>query len=49
MKEDGGSALLFAKSSHRDFAFPFWWDPREVDCSERTYYLFSYFSFAYKY
>lgn len=34
-EEDGGSGLLFATASHRDFAYPFWSDPRESDCSGR--------------
>lgn len=33
--EDGGSGLLFATASHRDFALPFWSDPRECDCGDR--------------
>ena len=33
--EVGGSGLLFASASHKDFAFPFWHDAREDDCSGR--------------
>lgn len=32
--------MIFASGSHRDFGFPFWFDPREDDCSER-YEVFS--------
>ena len=34
-EEAGGSGLVFATASHRDVAFPFWWDPRETDCEGR--------------
>eukprot|EP00667_Euglena_gracilis_P012075 EG_transcript_12370 len=32
---DGGTGLCFATASHRDFALPFWSDPRETDVSDR--------------
>jgi len=33
--ESGGTGLLFASKSHVDFALPLWFDPEEMDLSDR--------------